>query len=493
MFRGVITIIPSSTHVGSAVANGNRRRTQRRNETNIMNNKTLLLAVAAASLAAPLAQAREAEVRHRRAFEVEVETERGHYYRVQRSTNLLHWEDVTEPIYGDDKKASRLYRMNDDAARGTTHEYYRVVTTVVTNADLAPWSFAGISLSLNDDGVREFLNFGTETNGAKVEDVETDLFTYTFNRTAESEVKVDLNLGHVDRHTLYTFNFANASSGTFVREEFRGGRLKDRDLGAFQVLAGITNLSANGTNLPPSATNAVPPQPPVSLAGLVYLFHTGETPDRVTFLTASNGFELEDNVGGHDDTGMDAFGYTYELTGSNAATLVVTFDSTKRDEYALTFTEGAQGKFIRREFRDGVLKDTDMGAFSPAGMIENPGSTNLPSGGTNNPPVVVTPPVDLVGQSFLITTGETPDRLNFTSATAGNEVGDNATPNAFTYVYTVTGASTATVRVQFKADRWDEYDWTFTSDGSGVLVRREFDRSALKDTDSGTFTRATTP
>ena len=460
-----------------------------------MNCKTLLLAGIATTLAVPSSiLAREVELRHRRAFEVEVETERGHYYRLQRSTNLVHWDNVSEPIFGDDKKLNRMFHISDDEAGGATHEYYRVAVTAVTNADNAPWSFAGVSISLNEDGAREFLNFGTETNGARVEGQETGLFSYTFARTAESEVKVDLNFGEVDRHTVYTFTFATVGSGTFVREEFRDTRLKDRDLGAFQVWSGITNLPPVGTNTPPPVgTNAVPAETPLSLAGLVYLFQSGESPDRLTFLTSSNGFEVEDDLGSHDDKGIDAFSYVYELTASNAATLVVNFDANKSEEYALTFTAGAQGTFIRREFRDGVLKDTDMGAFSPTGIINNPAGTNNPPAGSNNPPVAATPPADLIGQSFTVATGETPDRLNFTSATEGSEFGDNATPNPFTYTYMVKGTNSANVVVQFKLDKWDEYDWTFTGDGSGVFVRREFRDGVLKDTDTGTFARVTTP
>jgi hypothetical protein len=44
--------------------------------------------------------------------------------------------------------------------------------------------------------------------------------------------------------------------------------------------------------------------------------------------------------------------------------LIVRFDADKWDEYALNFTEGNSGTFIRREFDDGLLEDTDTGSFS---------------------------------------------------------------------------------------------------------------------------------
>ena len=67
---------------------------------------------------------------------------------------------------------------------------------------------------------------------------------------------------------------------------------------------------------------------------------------------------------------------------------------------------------------------------------------------------------------------------------------DDSEPTPFTYAYALTGAARFSLRVQFKLDRWDEYDLTFASGRTGQFVRREFDKHALKDTDSGPFTVA---
>jgi len=74
--------------------------------------------------------------------------------------------------------------------------------------------------------------------------------------------------------------------------------------------------------------------------------------------------------------------------------------------------------------------------------------------------------------------------LLFTSATGGSENDpDDGDIDPFTYTYTAAG-STATMRLDFKAGKWDEYDLNFAT---GQYTRREFKNSALDDTDTGLF------
>ena len=134
--------------------------------------------------------------------------------------------------------------------------------------------------------------------------------------------------------------------------------------------------------------------------------------------------------------------------------------------------DGSTATFNRRLYRGGVVYTNQAGIFSTNSVL--PYAYN--GGSTNNPP-----PGDY---DFAMSTGEF---LKFTSATAGLQT-DNSNPTDFTYVLASTGPDTATLRVQFKADKWDEYDLTYTSATSGSFVRRQYDRNDLKDTDSGTFT-----
>ena len=96
-------------------------------------------------------------------------------------------------------------------------------------------------------------------------------------------------------------------------------------------------------------------------------------------------------------------------------------------------------------------------------------------------------PVAVAGFAYGLTDSSgLPDyTLNFMSATTGDEsFGPDVTQ--FTYTYTPFG-STASMRLQYKVDKWDEYDLNYAT---GTFVRREFDKNKLKDTDVGSFSIA---
>ena len=124
---------------------------------------------------------------------------------------------------------------------------------------------------------------------------------------------------------------------------------------------------------------------------------------------------------------------------------------------------------------------TDHGAFSPNAVLAPP--TNSNPGGTNAPPN--TP----VGFTYTMNVNSTPIRLAFKTTAGGTEFDDSA-PSDFTYEYQATAANTYSLRVQFKPDRWDEYELTFTSPTGGTAVRREFKNSTLNRTDGGPFSVA---
>lgn len=411
--------------------------------------------------------AREIEIRH--AAEVEFETERGHYYQLQRSTNLVDWQNVDDSIYGHGGRERRLRTAHPDD--NASHEYFRVVVTQAPTNGFAPWSFAGLNISLDDRPGGNLIAFLTETNGYDL-GVTSNAFVYTFTKTGTNEVRVETHppTYYFDRRNVYLFTFNGPGRGTWVRDEFRKGQLKDRDTGVFRYDTGETNN-------PPTPPPVVPTEIPAALAGLAYTFQSGETPERLEFTSATAGTEFGDDAG---DTEPNTFAYTYSLTSSNTASILVTFKPDKWDEYTLIYSGPAQGSFSRREFKDGALDDTDSGAFSIVGLP--PGTnTNTPPGSTNPPPA--TP----LGFTYTMLSGAIPERLAFQSASAGLQLDDSA-PTDFTYTYASTGVNTFSLVVQFKADKWDEYVLTFTNGTAGNFTRRQFDRSVLKDEDAGPFT-----
>lgn len=442
---------------------------------------SLAAAVLAAGLASAPAQTADA-LRIFTAIEVEYDTMIGRSYQLQGSLNLTDWVNIGNPVIGHGRTVRQVFstRSGDDVSFAA----YRLMIEDGPTNGLAPDTFAGLTLNLDDQPGGDLLEFTTETTGVD-QGVSQDPFTYVYTRLTADRGQVELvPAGRNDaRKDVYVFTFTAPGIGTWMRDEFRNGQLKDRDQGVFSVVSG--NPPGGGTNQPPAGTNSVPAEPPATLAGLVYLFQSGLTPDRLEFTTDTAGVEFEDNPRPNDDDPHKPFNYTYSLLTAETASLIVNLPNNRRDEYDLTFTSGAQGTFVRREFRDGVLDDTDRGTFSPSSMppVIDPG--------TINPPSTDQPPSAPVGFTYTMQSGAVPERLVFQTATAGVEFDDSA-PSQFTYTYTATGENTVSLVLRFKPDKWDEYDLTFTSGTGGTFVRREFDKNVLKDTDSGPFTIAPT-
>lgn len=435
--------------------------------------KATIIATAMALLALG-ATAREVEIRH--AAEIEFEAERGHYYQLQRSTNTTDWVNVEDRIFGHGGKERRL--KSTQSNDGATHEFFRVIVTDAPTNGFAPWTFAGLSVNLDNRPGGDVMKFLTETNGVDQGTVP-DPFVYSFTRSGTNEVRIETHppTYYFDRRNVYVFTFTGAGMGTWVRDEYRRGQLKDRDVGVFSYVTDAGN-PGGGTSNPPAV---VPTEVLTTPAGFAFTFQSGETPERLEFTSALSGTEFGDDTG---DTEANVFNYTYSLTSSNAASIVATFKPGKYDEYSLTYTSPSKGTFVRREFKDGVLSDTDTGAFSVVA---------LPAGSVSHPPVGTMPKTTLSGLTYTMNDGgAVVTKLVISSATAGTEFDDSA-PTQFTYTYTVTGALAAKLVLRFKTDKWDEYDLTFAdASNSGTFVRREFDKNALKDTDSGVFTGVTT-
>ena len=94
---------------------------------------------------------------------------------------------------------------------------------------------------------------------------------------------------------------------------------------------------------------------PDSIDSLSWTLNDGGTLERLDFLSSIAGQEVD-----LDSNDIDSFSYTYQKDSDPTATLIATFDTDKWDEYTLDFSNGA---FVRREFKDGAVDDTDSGTF----------------------------------------------------------------------------------------------------------------------------------
>jgi hypothetical protein len=289
------------------------------------------------------------------AIEVEFDTVPGQVYLLQGSSNLVDWVNIGQPVFALGNKVTQVFstRSGGEVSYGN---YRLQIQTAPTN-DLAPWTLAGLTLQLDDTPGHDLLRFLTDTTGEE-SGPSPDPFTYTFSRPGLNQVRLELVFADQETQVL-TLSFTSPGLGTWAREEIRNGQVTDRDTGTFHVVSGGSpgNPGGGDGGTTPGADLPVP----TTLTGLAYAFQAGDDPERLEFTTATEGVEYEEHKPGHDN---HRFTYEYTLTGTNTARLVVGFKVGKWHEYELTFASGAQGTFVRREFKNNVLKDVDRGGFS---------------------------------------------------------------------------------------------------------------------------------
>ncbi len=463
-----------------------------------------------------------AEIQIRHAAEIEFQTERGHYYQIQRSTNFGEWESVEEGIYGHGGRESRLRSTRSDDSN--SQEYYRVVVTDASILGFAPWALTGITIELDDEPGGEVTKFLTSTNGVDVSVADNDPFTYKYIRTGSSEAKAEIVYAS-NRKEAFTFAFTGPGVGTWSSDEFRDGRLKDHDAGPFRIV-GVAPAApgGTGTSVNPNVIVAPPvssPNPPITLSNVVYYFQSSGVPDRYDFLDDRNGREVQGIV--QEGLPTNSLVYTYAVLGTNTASLQLSFGyygmGGDRYDCDLTFTDGSSGHFLRRLYRRGVLKDTDEGAFSQNQSLVRPSgdNNNFPPVITNTPavwpPVIVptavpAPLTSLQGRNCYIFLSPNPDRYQFTGPNYGyafpgaghgnEEIEVQPNGNVYTYSYKSGESNTATLVITYGyynlgGDR-EEYELEYVDGSTARFNRRLYRLGTLYTNQAGLFsTNATLP
>lgn len=470
-------------------------------------------AVAAAVALGGISGVAASEMEIRRATEIEFQAERGHYYQIQRSTNLVDWQNVDDSIYGHGGSERRLRSARSDD--GGSHEYFRVVITEASTNGFAPWALTGISIELDDKPGGDVMNFVAATAGLDVSEGDSDPFTYAYTRLSAGEAKAQLTYASTRREVM-AFAFTGPGVGTWSRDEFRDGKLKGHDAGPFRIV-GIAPATG-GSNAPIVnpyvivAPPVAPPAPPSSLSNLVYYFQSSGVPDRYDFLDDRNGREVQGVV--QEGLPTNSLVYTYSVLSSNTASLQLSFGyygmGGDRYDCDLTFTDGASGHFVRRLYRRGVLKDTDDGAFSSNSEFTRPsGDYSTPPANTNTaavwPPVVVptappAPPSSLFGKTYFVYTTPSPDQYQFSGqnygyatpgASQSQEIESSPGGNVYMYTYRSLGSNSATLVITYGyynlgGDR-EEYDLTYVDGSTATFHRRLYRLGTLYTNQSGIF------
>jgi hypothetical protein len=442
-----------------------------------------LIGVFAVGVAAPLF-AQTNQLRIATAIEIDYVTEAGKSYMLQGSVDLQSWTDIGNPVLGNGQTVNQIFSTKD---ANINYASYRLSISPGPTNGYAPWTLAGVQLQMIDQTASNIVHYLNSNTGEDLYASGTDPFSYQYLRTSANDSQADRTYSPTRRDSVL-YSFTGPGAGTWAREEYEQGVLKSRGIGAFHYLVSVPDPgTTNGVLLPPQS-----PAPPHSLTGSVYYVFTGAVPDKYQFnSTGNSGVATPGSTSTEAEAapGGNVFTYTYSVLDTNNASLAINFGyygiGGDRQEYDLTFTDGASGLFNRRIYRLGSLFATDHGAFSPNAVLSSPTNPN-PPGDTNAPPT--TP----VGLTYTLNVSSTPIRLVFKTAAGGTEFDDSA-PSEFSYVYQATGANTYSLHVQFKPDRWDDYDLTFSSAITGTAVRRAYKNSTLDRTDGGPFSVAPNP
>ncbi len=228
------------------------------------------------------------------AIEIEYPTELGKSYTLQGSTNLTEWQDVGELLPGTGRTVNRIFSTKNGGE--VRFNNYRLRMADGPTNGFAPWAFSGITVELDDEPGGDITRFLTATTGEDLSEGDTDQFAYLYSRLGDNQGKAEITYAS-NRTEVVTFEFTGLGVGTWSRDEFRNGRLKDHDAGPFRIV-GVAPVTP-GTNVPVVNPNVVvappvaPPAPPASLSNLTYYFQASGIPDRYEFIDNSNGREVQ--------------------------------------------------------------------------------------------------------------------------------------------------------------------------------------------------------
>jgi hypothetical protein len=296
------------------------------------------------------------------ALEVEFPTQIGKLYTLQGSSDLTTWTDVGQAIYGHGRTVDKIFSTK--TLSNITFAMYRLKVDDATTNGYAPWKQHGRWIAMGDDSNTNVIRFDDDSHGHNTYGEASENFEYKYSRTGENEAEIERHYS-ADREDRVTISYTGPGEGTWVREEFRNGGLERRHMGRFH-----SSTNDPGTTPPPVVVP--PPQPgaaPATLTASRLHILAGELPVELKFLSATNGYEevAESRHGTH----LPEVPFTYEYTvlSSNTASLNLTFPTNTfdgdRNEYDLTYTDGASGTFTRRIIRAGAVASTDTGIFGP--------------------------------------------------------------------------------------------------------------------------------
>jgi hypothetical protein len=163
------------------------------------------------------------------AVEIEYQTELGKSYMLQGSVDLKSWTDVGSPVLGNGQTVSQIFSTKD---ANINYASYRLAISPGPTNGYAPWTLLGVQVQMDDASASNVVHYLTATNGADIYASGTDPFTYQYLRTSASDARADRAYSPTRRDSI-VYSFTGPGVGTWSREEFEQGVLKNRGIGAF--------------------------------------------------------------------------------------------------------------------------------------------------------------------------------------------------------------------------------------------------------------------
>ncbi|MDA0814061.1 MAG: hypothetical protein O3C21_16925, partial [Verrucomicrobia bacterium] len=212
---------------------------------------------------------------------------------------------------------------------------------------------------------------------------------------------------------------------------------------------------------------------PVALVGATYLLNDGGVLRTIHFDNIATGTLLLDGEAPQD------FRYGFLKTGPDAGRLQMLFDNdnSSTETVSMSYATESAGTFRCEKFEDASLVELDGGTFS---RVYLDGDVRLAL--DSSTPAPRSP----IGYSLLLSAGEQSNVLRVLNDVVVKESTLNSS-TSYVYDYAVSGAGKGQLTVWKGRAKYDYYEFSFTSVGTGAFERSQYVDGSMVDADVGIF------
>ncbi len=210
---------------------------------------------------------------------------------------------------------------------------------------------------------------------------------------------------------------------------------------------------------------------PVALVGATYLLNDGGMLRTIHFDNVATGTLLPNGEAPRE------FRYGFLKTGPDAGRLQMLFDDITTETVSMSYSTDSAGTFRCERFEDESLIERDAGTFSRV-FLDGDVRLTLDSS-TPAPP-------SPIGYSLLLFAGEQSNVLRVLNDVVVKESMLN-TSTSYVYDYAVSATGKGQLTVWKGRAKYDFYEFSFTSVGTGAFKRSQYVDGSMVDADVGVF------